>query len=162
MKVNRESEAARSRPAPRVTGILETCIYAENVERAARFYEDLFGFRRMASDERFCAFAVTGHGARKNQSPIAASVLLIFREGGTLDPVTLPGGVIPPHDGIAGGHFAFSIAKEDLSAWKQRLGDATIPIEGRVHWEHGGQSIYFRDPDQNLVELATPGTWPIY
>ena len=29
-------------------------------------------------------------------------------------------------------------------------------------WERGGRSLYFRDPDQHLLELATPGTWPIY
>jgi catechol 2,3-dioxygenase-like lactoylglutathione lyase family enzyme len=26
----------------------------------------------------------------------------------------------------------------------------------------GGQSIYFRDPDDLLVELATPGIWEAY
>ena len=31
-----------------------------------------------------------------------------------------------------------------------------------MNWERGGQSIYFRDPDGHLVELATPGIWAIY
>jgi len=26
----------------------------------------------------------------------------------------------------------------------------------------GGHSIYFRDPDGHLLELATPGLWAIY
>lgn len=144
------------RPPPKIVSVLETCIYAEDVERAARFYEELFGFRRMSFDHRFCALAVTAPGSA------AASVLLIFLAGGTLQPIALPGGVIPPHDGIAGGHFAFAIAKEDLGAWEQRLAEAGIPLESRVRWEHGGVSIYFRDLDENLVELATPGIWPIY
>ncbi|PYU59508.1 MAG: glyoxalase, partial [Acidobacteria bacterium] len=29
-------------------------------------------------------------------------------------------------------------------------------------WELGGWSLYFRDPDRHLIELATPGTWSIY
>jgi hypothetical protein len=35
-------------------------------------------------------------------------------------------------------------------------------MESRVKWEAGGESIYFRDPDEHLVELATPGIWPNY
>src|SRR5690349_12707992 len=98
------------RPAPRVTSILETCLYVEDVARAAEFYEALFGFTRMASDDRFCAFDIA-----------VGSVLLIFQIGGTLRPVTIAGGLIPPHDGIAGGHFAFAIAAEDLTLWDERL-----------------------------------------
>jgi catechol 2,3-dioxygenase-like lactoylglutathione lyase family enzyme len=74
----------------------------------------------------------------------------------------VPGGLIPPHDGSGHMHFAFAIRAEDLNDWLQRLEQAPIEIESRVHWENGGHSIYFRDPDQHLVELATPGIWPNY
>jgi catechol 2,3-dioxygenase-like lactoylglutathione lyase family enzyme len=31
-----------------------------------------------------------------------------------------------------------------------------------MEWPRGGTSLYFRDPDGHLVELATPGLWSIY
>ena len=136
---------------PRVTGILETCIHVEDVTRSANFYESLFGFRRLAGDDRFCSFDVAGR-----------DVLILFRQGGTLEAVTLPGGVIPPHGGSGHLHFAFAIPAEDLGAWEQRLDDAGVKIESRVKWSRGGESIYFRDPDNHLIELATPGIWAIY
>ena len=136
---------------PRVTGMLETCIHVRDIARSARFYESLFGFPRLAADDRFCAFDVAGQ-----------DVLILFRHGGTSDPVKLPGGVIPPHDGSGHLHFAFAIPAEDLAAWEKRLGQAGIQIESRVKWERGGESLYFRDPDNHLVELATPGIWPNY
>jgi catechol 2,3-dioxygenase-like lactoylglutathione lyase family enzyme len=136
---------------PRVTRVLETCLHVEDVERSARFYQELFGFPRMASDARFCAFNVA-----------QGSVLLLFRLGGTLEPVKLPGGLIPLHDGSGHMHFAFAIPAEDLIPWIERLQRSGIAIESRVRWEEGGESIYFRDPDQHLVELATPGLWPNY
>jgi catechol 2,3-dioxygenase-like lactoylglutathione lyase family enzyme len=70
------------------------------------------------------------------------------------------GGVIPPHDASGRMHFAFSIAADQLAAWERRLADAGIAIESSVNWPAGGISLYFRDPDQHLVELATPGIWP--
>ena len=136
---------------PRVTGVLETCLHVEDVEQSARFYEELFGFPRMASDARFCAFDVAQR-----------SVLLLFRRGGTLEPISVPGGLIPPHDASGHMHFALAIPAEDLNAWVERLKNAGIAIESRVRWENGGKSLYFRDPDQHLVELATPGIWPNY
>ena len=136
---------------PRVTAVLETCLHVEDVEKSARFYEKLFGFKRMAGDARFCAFDVA-----------KGSVLLLFLRGGTLEPVRIPGGLIPPHDGSGRMHFAFAIPAEDLTAWESRLTLAGIPIESRVNWQEGGVSLYFRDPDEHLVELATPGIWPNY
>ena len=143
------------RPAPRilpsVTRVLETCLHVEDVDQSSSFYENLFGFRRMAGDDRFCAFDVA-----------EGSVLLLFRRGGTLKPVAVPGGLIPPHDGQGRLHLAFSIPESDLSAWEDRLAEQGIAIESRVHWERGGQSIYFRDLDDHLLELATPGIWSNY
>lgn len=152
---------------PRVAGILETCLYVADVERSARFYEGLFGFRRMTSDLRFCALAVSeggvpGEGSPSDKQVSGRGVLLLFRRGATTKPIALPGGVIPPHDGSGQSHFAFAIPAEDLLAWEERLANAGIALESRVRWELGGQSLYFRDRDGHLVELATPGTWPIY
>lgn len=135
---------------PHVTGVLETCIHVEDIARSARFYERLFGFRRLGSDERFCAFDVAGHD------------VILFLRGGTSEPVTLPGGVIPPHGGGGQLHFALAIPPDDLRAWEQRLGEAGVKIESRVKWSRGGESLYFRDPDGHLVELATPGIWTTY
>ena len=47
-----------------------------------------------------------------------------------------------------------------LAEWEARLAEEAIAIEGRTKWRRGGESIYFRDPDGHLLELATPGLWP--
>ena len=74
----------------------------------------------------------------------------------------MPGGEIPPHDGQGRLHFAFAIAREHLSAWEDRLTEAGVAIEARMNWPAGGVSLYFRDPDNNLGEIATPGLWRNY
>jgi catechol 2,3-dioxygenase-like lactoylglutathione lyase family enzyme len=136
---------------PEISGILETGIYVADVERSSEFYRRVFGFEAMVQDERFCALNV----AEKH-------VLLLFRHGATLESLELPGGVIPPHDGSGQLHFAFSIPTTALAAWEERLAAQGIPVESKVRWPRGGESIYFRDPDLHLVELVTPGIWPIY
>jgi catechol 2,3-dioxygenase-like lactoylglutathione lyase family enzyme len=136
---------------PPIEGLLETALYVEDVQRAAEFYQRLFGFEKMVADERFCALNVAGK-----------QVLLLFKRGSALQPTVLPGGTIPPHDGVGHLHFAFAIAASDLDAWEAWLAQQGVVIESRVAWERGSRSLYFRDPDQHLVELATPGLWPIY
>ena len=59
-------------------------------------------------------------------------------------------------------HLAFSISAEDLPAWERLLVERGIAIETRIQWPRGGRSVYFRDPDNHSVELATPGLWSIY
>jgi catechol 2,3-dioxygenase-like lactoylglutathione lyase family enzyme len=89
-------------------------------------------------------------------------VLLLFRRGATLETVRMPGGTIPPHDGHGPLHIAFAVSAAELPDWEARLGAHGIAIEGRTHWSRGGDSIYFRDPDGHLLELATPGLWATY
>jgi catechol 2,3-dioxygenase-like lactoylglutathione lyase family enzyme len=90
------------------------------------------------------------------------SVLLLFLRGRSFETVHTPGGTIPPHDGHGPVHIAFSIAANELAAWKARPAEANVAIEGRTKWPLAGESIYFRDPDGHLVELATPGLWTGY
>jgi catechol 2,3-dioxygenase-like lactoylglutathione lyase family enzyme len=135
---------------PSVHGILETALYVKDVQKAAAFYRRLFGFATLLDSERLIALDV----ANRN-------VLLLFKERATKEPFATPGGVIPGHAGSGVTHFAFSIASEDLTDWQQRLDAEGVAVESVVNWPGGAQSVYFRDVDENLVELITPGFWRI-
>jgi catechol 2,3-dioxygenase-like lactoylglutathione lyase family enzyme len=128
-----------------LTGILETSLYVDDLDRAMRFYEDLFGFSLLVGDQRLRAMKI-----REGQ------VLLLFKRGASLSPEHFP-----PHDGQGPLHLAFAIPAEELAAWEERLKRHGIAIEEKK-WEQGGCSLYFRDPDGHLLELATPGVWPNY
>lgn len=136
--------------SPRVSGIVETCVNVADVGRAREFYQSLFGLEAMVADDRFCALRVE------------TDVLLLFKVGRSEEAVHLPGGVIPAHETSGAGHFAFAARPDDIERWRQRLRELGIAIESEVRWERGGTSLYFRDPDNNLVELVTPGVWPNY
>jgi catechol 2,3-dioxygenase-like lactoylglutathione lyase family enzyme len=132
-----------------VGGILETSLYVADVSRSSSFYRRLFGFGVLLDSERLVALDVAGR-----------NVLLLFQSGATSEPFTLPsGGVVPGHDGAGRYHLAFSIAAEDAEPWKRRLEAEGVAVESVVAWPGGGASLYFRDPDDHLVELITPGFW---
>jgi len=139
--------AEQSKAPPRVNGILESSLYVESAARSAEFYKRVFGFeaidlggKELSDETRLCAMRA---GDR--------SVLLLFKHGGT-----------PDTDACGSIHVAFGIARSDLQAWELWLAELGIPIESRRTWKHGGQAIYFRDPDGHLLEVVTPGVWAIY
>lgn len=136
---------------PALSGVLETSLYVDHVGRSSEFYRSLFRFETLIEDHRFCAMSVA-----------AKQVLLLFEKGSSTRVTAVPGGVIPAHDGGGELHLAFSIPASALADWEARLAAMNVAIESRVAWPRGGQSVYFRDPDRNLVELITPGCWPIY
>jgi catechol 2,3-dioxygenase-like lactoylglutathione lyase family enzyme len=135
---------------PRVRRVLETALDCDDLPRSAVFYKTLLGVTPMVDTERLVAIDA-GEG----------TVLLLFQKGAAT-PFDMPGGLIPGHDSGGPGHFAFAIDKVDVPAWEARLAELGITIESRVTWERGGLSLYFRDPDNRSVELATPGLWPSY
>ena len=136
---------------PALQSILETALYVDDLDRARAFYEDVMGLGVLFADHRLCAMDVAGR-----------SVLLLFRRGGSLQTAVLPGGTIPPHDGSGPVHMAFAIAADELPGWERHLAARDIAIEGRTQWPKGSTSLYFRDPDNHLLELATPGLWRTY
>jgi catechol 2,3-dioxygenase-like lactoylglutathione lyase family enzyme len=54
---------------------------------------------------------------------------------------------------------AFAVAAADIGAWERRLLDRGLAIERTIDWRPGVRSLYVRDPDRHLVEVATPGVW---
>ena len=130
---------------PRLDGVLETSLYVDDLDRSRRFYEALFGFEAIVVSERLIAMSVAGR-----------QVLLLFKKGGSAQ---MP---VSAHDGDGQLHLAFAIPVAEWDGWNARLRDCGVSIEETRTWELGGRSVYFRDPDQHLVELATPGVWSIY
>jgi catechol 2,3-dioxygenase-like lactoylglutathione lyase family enzyme len=148
----KESKASESVNTPSITGLLETALYLDDVAAVARFYQDLFGFRLLSGDTKgdaiFAALEIPGE-----------TVLLFFKKGANAQPVETGGGTIPPHGGEGRLHLAFGIPTNTYASWKTRLKSQNIKVESEVSWQRGGRSLYFRDPEGNLVELATPGLW---
>lgn len=126
---------------PRLDGLLESSLYVEDLARSVRFYETVLGLELIASDaERLRALGVAGR-----------QVLLLFKKKASAD-----------HDGDGRLHVAFAIPTSELAQWEKRLAEHGVAIETRTTWPRGGHSLYFRDPDGHLLELATPGVWSIY
>jgi catechol 2,3-dioxygenase-like lactoylglutathione lyase family enzyme len=130
---------------PKLDGILESSLYVSDVPRSIRFYQETFGFRVISHfGERGCAM----HAGPQQ-------VLLLFKKGASR--------AIPtPHDGDGELHLAFAIPSEELSNWESWFQRKGVAIEEKKQWDLGGWSLYFRDPDRHLIELATPGTWSVY
>lgn len=135
---------------PKLDAILETALYVDDIARATAFYEDVMELPALMKSDRLCAYDVGG-----------ISVLLLFLRGGTLDGVDTGRGTIPPHDGSGPLHMAFVCDHETLEKWDNHLTEKSVKIEGRTSWKRGGKSLYFRDPDGHLLEIAArPGLWP--
>ena len=135
--------------APALTGVLETALYVADLERSAGFYARLFGSRVLLDEPgRLRALDVAGR-----------QVLLLFKAGASDRDNPVPGGVVPPHDGRGRLHVCFAVPAESLGVWEARLAALGVAVLSRVRAERGGTSLYFRDPDGHLVELATPGLW---
>jgi catechol 2,3-dioxygenase-like lactoylglutathione lyase family enzyme len=130
---------------PKTAGILESSLYVDNVANSVHFYEKVFGFAVISDfGERGCAMQA---GNRQ--------VLLLFKKGGSLSGPS-------SHDGTGELHIAFAVSVTELAVWEGWLAANGIIIVEKRTWDLGGQSVYFRDPDRHLIELATPGVWSIY
>ena len=130
---------------PTTGGILESSLYVSDLARSVRFYQETFGFSVITDfGTRGCAMQAGPH-----------QVLLLFKKGASRE-------ITSPHDGDGELHLAFAISAAELTHWESWLAQKGIPVEEKRSWELGGWSLYFRDPDRHLLELATPGTWTVY
>ena len=129
------------------TSVLETIIYATNLEEAAWFYHEVLGLDMPREPSELAVLL------RLNEN----QVLLIFNP--TIS--DQPGRAVPSHGARGPGHIALRIDPLDYDHWLARLNRFGIPIEQEVRWDRTdpGRSIYIRDPGGNSVELITADIW---
>lgn len=134
-------------PSP-ITAILETALYAEDLDAAERFYGGLIGLERIARA-----------GTRHVFYRVGAGVLLIFNP---IETERLPANAdlpVPPHGARGPGHVCLAVEGPALGRWRGRLEAAGVAIEADFRWPNGARSIYVRDPAGNSVEMAEPRLW---
>jgi len=129
----------------RVREILETSLYADDLEAAERFYAGVLGLEKITRVPGRHVFFRCGD-----------RVLLLFNAARTLE-----GGMLPPHGATGPGHVAFAVAEGELAEWRARLEAHGVQVETEFAWPGGGHSLYFRDPAGNSLELGTPAIWRI-
>ncbi|MEF2551353.1 VOC family protein [Aurantimonas sp. A2-1-M11] len=135
--------------APPLSGLLETCLYVDDMARSRSFYTSVLGLAPLFEEDRICVFRLPD-----------GTVLILFARGSTLEPVVMPDGTIPPHDGQGPIHFALAIPEGSVEEWRRHLDDCGVAVESEVEWSRGrGHSLYFRDPDGHAAELATGELW---
>lgn len=128
----------------KLSHILETCLYVDDLKAARRFYQDVLGLRFYSEVEGRHVFFKLENG-----------MFLLF------DPTStrIADSDLPPHGTVGSGHAAFSVAAEELPAWRAQLAGAGVAIEVEHVWPNGAPSLYFRDPAGNVLELTTPSLW---
>ena len=128
--------------------ILETALYADDLDAAEAFYTGVMGLEVIfRKPDRHVFFRLEN------------SVLLIFRAAATRvssDPER-PGHLT--HGAEGPGHVCFAADRDALEAWEQRIAAAGIEIEDDVEWPGGARSFYIRDPAGNSLEFAEPRLW---
>ncbi|MEO3386848.1 VOC family protein [Mesorhizobium sp. CAU 1741] len=131
------------------SGILESALYVDDLDKAEAFYRDVMGLEVLTRLEKRHVFFRCGDG-----------VLLLFDPSQTVKPpapdARLP---VPPHGTTGNGHVCFRGTADEIERWKAHLGKHGVEIEADFEWPQGGRSIYFRDPAGNSLEIAEPRIW---
>jgi catechol 2,3-dioxygenase-like lactoylglutathione lyase family enzyme len=125
----------------RITGIHHVTLLVEDLNRSVAFYRNVLGLRLVKQtvneDDR---------GARHFIFGDADGILITCLEYPDLDEGKVGRG--------STHHFAFSVETQaELEAWKHYLGEKGIPTTDVMDREDF-RSIYLRDPDGHIVEIA--------
>ncbi len=123
--------------------LVEAALYVVDLEEAEAFYRNALGLELIGKAAGRHVFFRVGDG-----------VLLLFNPE-----ETTKGDLLPRHGAKGPGHVALGIAVDAVDQWRARLAELGVPIEKEMAWPKGGNSLYFRDPSGNAVELVTPGCW---
>jgi len=129
--------------------ILETGIYADDLDAAEGFYAGLLGLPVVLREAGRHVFLRCGRG-----------MLLVFRPAAS-ETGPDPGSPypVPPHGARGPGHVCFAASGAEIEGWAACLPANGHAVEADFRWPTGARSIYVRDPAGNSVEFAEPHLW---
>lgn len=133
-------------PESRIKGLGEVSMRVKDLDAMQKFYQDVVGLEILRRDESFVFFRIAaGYGGHSqnlalfqvsNRGFLETKSLQLNSEQSTLH------------------HIALNIALEDFETEKNRLEALGIMVNATVHeWIHV-RSMYFSDPEGNLLELV--------
>lgn len=133
----------------RPSGILESVLYADDIEAMRDFYTRVFDLEVVSYEPDENVFL-----------RCASQMLLIFNPEHTREQTVFVGKNPIPRHGVQGpAHLAFEMSHEQVNGWKAKLAQLDIAVESDVHWPNGARSIYMRDPAGHSIELVTADLW---
>ena len=112
-------------------GVLETVLYAHDLDAAGAFYTGVLGLRVKSKTAGRQVFLICGR-----------QMLLIFDPDATeVPPVPGIGLPVPPHGARGQGHVCFSATADEIERWRAHLEQRGVHIEGiRLLEKSGGKS----------------------
>lgn len=137
-----------SATTPAIAAVLETVLYASDLDAIEAFYRNTLQLVPRAKVEGRHIFYRIGNQMLLFFDPEATGVA-------SRDP-KLP---VPPHGARGPGHVCFAASAAEIEAWRAQLTKSGVAIEADFEWPGGGRSIYFRDPAGNCIEFAEPRIW---
>lgn len=134
--------------APPLGGVLEACLYVDDLDAAERFYVDVLGLAYVSRIPGRHVFLRCG-----------GQMVFLFDPAATaaVDPSgRFP---VPPHGAVGAGHLCLHSDAAGVERWRGRLDGQGVEIESDFPWPNGARSIYFRDPAGNSLEIAERRLW---
>ncbi len=137
---------AGERPASTARGLHHTALISSDVERTARFYQDVLGFPLTDIFENR-----DYPGSNHFFFDLGNDNLLAFFD--------FPGLDVGPYAEVLGGlhHLAISV---EPTQWDELVG--RLDAAGVEHVVHSEVSVYFRDPDGARIELIADPLGEMY